>query len=197
MATSSSGSSLMPSSSSTSWQVCLHDLRARVVVFVDAVAEAHQPEGIVLVLRALDEFGDAVDVCRSRAASCSAASLAPPWAGPHRQAMPAAMQANGLAPVEPARRTVEVEAFCSWSACRMKMRSIAWASDRIDLVVLARHREAHVQEVLGVAQIVLRIDERLADRIFVGHRGDRRHFGDHADRRRSCAGADRRCRVKS
>ena len=42
--------------------------------------------------------------------------------------MPAAMQANGLAPVEPARRTVEVEAFCSWSACRMKMRSIARVS---------------------------------------------------------------------
>ena len=39
--------------------------------------------------------------------------LAPPWAGPQRQAMPAAMQANGLAPEDPARRTVEVEAFCS------------------------------------------------------------------------------------
>ena len=43
----------------------------------------------------------------------SAASLAPPCAGPQRQAMPAAMQANGLAPDEPARRTVEVDAFCS------------------------------------------------------------------------------------
>jgi hypothetical protein len=51
--------------------------------------------------------------------------LAPPCDGPQRQAMPAAMQANGCAPDEPARRTVEVEAFCSWSACRMKMRSMA------------------------------------------------------------------------
>ena len=42
--------------------------------------------------------------------------------------MPAAMQAKGLAPDEPARRTVEVEAFCSWSACRMKMRSMARVS---------------------------------------------------------------------
>ncbi len=41
--------------------------------------------------------------------------------------MPAAMQANGLAPVEPARRTVEVEAFCSWSACSTRMRSMARA----------------------------------------------------------------------
>ena len=55
----------------------------------------------------------------------STASLAPPCAGPHRLAMPAAMQANGLAPVEPASRTVEVEAFCSWSACRIMIRSIA------------------------------------------------------------------------
>src|ERR1700731_746402 len=58
----------------------------------------------------------------------SAASLAPPCAGLHRQAMPAAMQANGLAPEEPAMRTVEVEAFCSWSACRMKILSSAFAS---------------------------------------------------------------------
>ena len=41
------------------------------------------------------------------------ASLAPPWAGPHSEAMPAAMQAKGLAPEDPAVRTVEVEAFCS------------------------------------------------------------------------------------
>src|SRR6478736_7008483 len=57
----------------------------------------------------------------------SAASLAPPCAGPHRQAMPAAMQANGLAPEEPAIRTVEVEALCSWSACRIKILSSAFA----------------------------------------------------------------------
>src|SRR5215467_4849724 len=63
----------------------------------------------------------------------SAASLAPPWAGPHRQAQPAAIQANGFAPEEPDSLTVEVEAFCSWSACRMKMRSIARASTALGL----------------------------------------------------------------
>ena len=41
--------------------------------------------------------------------------------------MPAAMQAKGFAPDEPARRTVEVEAFCSWSACSIMIRSIALA----------------------------------------------------------------------
>ena len=39
----------------------LHDLGARIVVLVDPVAEAHQPERIVLILGALDEFGDALD----------------------------------------------------------------------------------------------------------------------------------------
>ena len=63
----------------------------------------------------------------------STASLAPPCAGPHRLAMPAAMQANGLAPVEPASRTVLVEAFCSWSACRIMIRSIAFASTGLTL----------------------------------------------------------------
>src|SRR3979411_127351 len=72
----------------------------------------------------------------------SAASLAPPCPGPHRQAMPAAIQANGLAPEEPAMRTVEVEAFCSWSACRMKILSSASASTGLILYSahgLAKH----------------------------------------------------------
>ena len=96
--------------------------------------------------------------------------------------MPAAMQANGLAPDEPASRTVEVEAFCSWSACRMKIRSMARDEHRIDLVLLARHREAHAQEVRRVVERVQRINERLADVVLVGHRRDRRHLGDHAER---------------
>src|SRR5665213_361704 len=58
----------------------------------------------------------------------SAASLAPPCAGPHRQATPAAMAANGLVPDDAHMRTVDVDAFCSWSACRMRMRSSARTS---------------------------------------------------------------------
>ena len=41
------------------------------------------------------------------------ASLAPPCAGPQSAPTPEAKAANGLVPVEPQRRTVEVEAFCS------------------------------------------------------------------------------------
>src|SRR5581483_2013454 len=40
----------------------LHYLSARVVVLIDAMPEAHQAERIVLVLRALDEFRNAVNM---------------------------------------------------------------------------------------------------------------------------------------
>jgi len=40
---------------------------------------------------------------------------------------PAEIAAYGLQPVLPARRTVEVLAFCSWSACRMNNSSSAFA----------------------------------------------------------------------
>ena len=53
---------------------------------------------------------------------------------------------------------------------------------RVDLVFLARHCEAHVKEVLGEFQRVLRINEGLAKIIFEGHGGQRRNLGDHAHR---------------
>ena len=51
----------------------------------------------------------------------------------------------------------------------------------VDFVLLARHRELHVEEVRGVIEFVARIDEGLADRIFIGHRGNGRHLRDHAE----------------
>jgi hypothetical protein len=39
--------------------------------------------------------------------------------------MPAETELKRLACAEPTRRTVEVEQFCSWSACRMKSMSSA------------------------------------------------------------------------
>ena len=81
------------------------------------------------------------DLSPMRASIFSTASLAPPCAGPHSEAMPAAMQANGLAPLDPALRTVAVEAFCSWSACKMKMRSIARA--RVGLTFISSHGTAN------------------------------------------------------
>ena len=54
------------------------------------------------------------------------ASLAPPWYGPHSAVIPAAIHANGLANDDPAILTVEVEAFYSWSACRINIISNAF-----------------------------------------------------------------------
>ena len=54
---------------------------------------------------------------------------------------------------------------------------------RVRLELLGRHRVAHAQEVGGIVEIVLGINERLADRIFIRHGGERRHFRDHAQRR--------------
>ena len=54
---------------------------------------------------------------------------------------------------------------------------------RADHVVLGRHRIDHVQEILGVGQLVARIHEGLSDRVLVGHRRNRRHLGDEPVRR--------------
>ncbi len=54
--------------------------------------------------------------------------------------------------------------------------------NRIYLVLLARNGKTHVQEVGGVIEIVFRINEWLADVIFISHRRNGRHFGDHAMR---------------
>ena len=77
--------------------------------------------------------------------------------------MPAEIEANRLAWLLPTMRTVEVVQFCSWSACRMSSRLSARSSTGVHLVRLGRHREHHVQEVRAVGEVVLRVDERLAD----------------------------------
>ena len=54
--------------------------------------------------------------------------LAPPWSGPHRADTPAAQLANRLAPELATMRTVEVEQFCSWSACSTQKRLSAFTT---------------------------------------------------------------------
>ena len=54
--------------------------------------------------------------------------------------------------------------------------------DRIDFVGFRRHGEHHLQEVLGVVQIVPRIHERLPDAELVSSGRDGRQLGDDAMR---------------
>ena len=56
--------------------------------------------------------------------------MAPPWSGPDRALMPAAMETNRLASLDPTMRTVAVEQFCSWSACRTSSMLSASLTDR-------------------------------------------------------------------
>ena len=57
------------------------------------------------------------------------------------------------------------------------------AQDRVDHVILGRHRETHAQEVGREIKVVARILERLADRVFIGPGRNGRHLGDQAVRR--------------
>ncbi len=54
----------------------------------------------------------------------------------------------------------------------MSSRLSARVDHRRDAVGLGRHREHHVQEVLGVGEVVARVHERLADRLLVRERRD-------------------------
>ena len=56
----------------------------------------------------------------------STASLAPPWAGPHRAAMPEATQAKGLAWLEPAPTMPQVMITCSADFQHCMLQSQVW-----------------------------------------------------------------------
>ena len=62
----------------------LHDLGAWIVVFVHTMTKAHQTERIVLVLGTRDELWNTVNGVPISFSMVKAASLAPPWAGPHK-----------------------------------------------------------------------------------------------------------------
>ena len=94
--------------------------------------------------------------------------------------MPAAMQAKGFAPDEPARRTVDGR--CVLLVVGVKDEDLVHRvrEDRVHLVVLGWNGEAHAQEVRSVVEVVARVNEGLADVVLIGHRGDGGHLGDHA-----------------
>ena len=160
----------------------LHDPGPRIVVLVDAVAEAHQPEGVVPVLGALDVFGDAVDradlLQHLERRLVGAAMRRPPETGDAgRDAGEGIGARRAGQPHRGGRGVLLVVGMQNEDAAH------GAREHGIDLVFLARHREAHMQKVGRVIELVPRIDEGLTDGIFVGHGGDGRHFGDHAHAR--------------
>jgi len=83
--------------------------------------------------------------------------------------MPAAIAEYGSTRELPTARTALVEQFCSWSAL----------DDRVGLV-LAGHLEQHCQEVAGIAEVVVRVDQRQTAQVTVGEGGERRQLADQA-----------------
>ena len=145
------------------------------------MAKTHQAEGILGVLRALDVFGNAID------RADLAEHLQRRLVGAAMRRAPQAGDAGGDA----GKRIGAGRAGQPHGRGRGVLLVVGMqredaihgaGQDRIGLVVLARHGKAHPQEVRRVIELVVGIHERLADRIFVGHRRQRRHFGDHADR---------------
>ena len=155
----------------------LHDPCAWVVILVDAMPEAHQTEGIILVLRLLDVFRNAIDrtdfLQHVERSLVGATMRRPPEAGN------AGCNAG--------------ERICTRGACETNRRgrgvlfvigmqnedAVHCArKDGIDLVGFGRNREAHMEEILGIIEIVARIDDRLSSRVLVGHRSDGRHLGN-------------------
>ena len=159
----------------------LDDLRARVEVLVDAVAEAHQLE-----------------------ASCSC-----PWPAPtyfftsppslwmasehleHLLVRAAVQRAPERADAGADRREeVRLARADDAHRARRAVLLVIGVQDEqkvhhlhelgVDLVLLGRDREHHVEEVRAVRQRVLRVDERLPDGLLVRERRDRPHLRDEA-----------------
>ena len=157
------------------------DLGARIEILVDAMAEAHEPEMARLVLRhrqVLRNVLDRADLLEHREHRLVGAAVRRSPQRRHagrdggiRVGAGAAGQAHGRGAgvllVVGVQDEQQIERL---------------GGDRIDLVVLARHREEHVQHVGAVIEIVARIDERLAERVLVRRGRDGRQLGDDAMR---------------
>ena len=141
----------MPSSFEHLVRGLLHDLGARIVVLVDAVAEAHQAETVVLVLRALDVFGDAVDRADlgehlERRLVGAAMRRAPEAGDAGRDAGERVGARRAREPHRRGRGVLLVVGVQDEDAIHRARQH------RVRLVLLRRHREAHAQEVGRVSR---------------------------------------------
>ncbi len=159
-----------------------HELRARIVVLVHAMPEAHQLDPGILVLRPLDELADLGDVADLLQ------HLQRRLVGAAVRGTPQAGDARGDAGKRiGARRTREAHGRGGGVLLVVRVQDenpVERAHQhRVDLVFFGGHREHHAHEVGGIGQIVLRIHERLADRVFVGHGHDGGQLGDQPEGR--------------
>ena len=159
----------------------LQHLGAGIVILVDAVAEAHEAERVVGVLGTLDELGDPLTVAdlaqHLQHRLVRAAMRGTPERGDAGGDAGERIGARGARKPHRRGRGVLLVIGVQQENLIERLRH-----HRVDLVGLAGHREGHVQEVGGIFEVVARIHEGLADRVFVGHGRDGRHFRDQAIR---------------
>ena len=141
------------------------------------MAEAHEAERVLLVLRAGNELGDAVgraDLLEHFKAGLVRAPVGgPPETGNAGGDAGKGICAGGRCkPDGGGRRILFV--------VRMEREDAIHGAghDRVHMVFLGRNRKAHVKEVGRIIEVISRINEGLADGVFVGPSRDRRHFRD-------------------
>ena len=157
----------------------LHDACAWVVVFVDAVTEAHEAERIILVFCTCNvlrntvnraDFGEHVESCFVCTTvgwtpqTCDTSCNTCKWVRARRTSKTYGRSGSVLLVV-----SVQDEDTVHSAG-----------QNRIYFVFLTWNCEAHVQEVGCVVQIVSWVNERLANVVFVGHCSNGRHLRDHA-----------------
>ena len=139
-----------------------HHGGARVVVFVHAVAEAHQTERVVFVFRATDKFRNVLngtDLFQHLQRSFVRATVRrSPQGGDARSDTGERVRA---------RRTCGTD---GGGGCVLFVVSVQDQNTvhgafqyRVNLVGFTRRGEHHIQEVARVGEVIARINERLAD----------------------------------
>ena len=161
----------------------LDDRRARVVVLVDAVAEAHELDAVLLVLDLLDEgvdvaavLEDAVEHLEDRRVGATVQR-----AGEGVDARGDGVEEVGVGRADESHRRRRAVLL----VVGVQDEELVEGLDHVgvDVVVRRRDAERHPEEVLLEGELVVRVEERLADALLVGVGRDRRQLGEEADRR--------------
>ncbi len=158
----------------------LHERRARVEVLVDPVAEAHELDAVLLALHALDELldrlagvadlGEHVEDGLVRAAMERTVDVDPRGDAREDVRLGRPDQSHGRGGRVLLMVLVEDE------------QTVERAHEHgVDLVHLGEVAEVELQEVLDEAQRIVRVQERLADRLLVRVRREDRQLREEAD----------------
>jgi len=161
----------------------LDERRARVVVLIHPVAEAHQANAVLLVLDPLDVLLDALAGCLDLAEHLEDGLIGAAVQRPEQRvdARGNRREQVGLGRTDEAHgrgRRVLLVVLVQHEQTLERA-----ADDRVHLVGLGVGAEVELEEVVDEAQRVVGVQERLADALLVRVRGHDRQLGEQANRR--------------